>query len=118
MEQRLNILHEGKVIDGDIKEICLLIHNNIFVDRGLNNRDAYVTLMTHLAMAAQRIKEKKPVDPMDKMIIDELKTQSRFDEATEINALIQEYFDFELPNEELDYISLHLLNVLQEENND
>lgn len=118
MEERLKILYDGNVIDSEIYKVCVDIHDNIFVIRGLDKKNAYTTLMTHLAMAAQRIKNKEKIQPMEKMIVNELKQQREFKKAEEILNTLSSYFSFELPEEELDYVLLHLLNMLQEENYD
>lgn len=115
MEQRLDILRDGKVIDEDISIACKQIHNKIFVLRNLQEVPSYVTLMTHLAMAAQRIKENNPVEAMDVNIIAELKKQDNYDEALAMTDEILSYFEFSIPVEEIDYIMLHLLNTLKED---
>lgn len=115
MENRLNVLYEANVIDEDIKDACMNIHRDIFVEKSLHKKEAYETLMTHLAMASQRIKEGLSVDKMDAVILNELKDQDLYEESQKFYGMIQSYFSFELPEEEKDYITLHLLNLLQEE---
>lgn len=114
MKTRLNILLENNVIDQSVYDETLEILDQIIIPKGLNECDATVVLLTHLAMATTRIKNDDVVAPMDGAIKEEI---MKHPSITEVNGLVEEIlskYSTQYPLSEKDYVMLHVCNVINE----
>lgn len=69
---------------------------------------AYVGLIVHLALAIKRIKNNEKIS-MDKEFLRELKKNSEFLIAKGIAKNISEFFNIEIKEDEIGYITMHLM---------
>lgn len=114
MLERLKILSDNDVIDTDIYDVSVMLHNSIMAEKGFVKTEAYTVAMTHLAMAMHRVKNGDVVAEMDEAIVSDLKSQSCFEEVEAVVHDIVGQFEFEVPLSEIQYLWLHFLNIYSE----
>lgn len=115
METRLRILADNNVIDIETFELCMQIHEKVLEPKKLVEHDAYQVLLTHLAMALQRIKSGEIANEMDATLSQEISNSDAFDDVLALTDAILGVVPFELPKSEIGYIHIHLLNLLNQE---
>lgn len=115
MEMRLGILLDNNVIDKQSHDACLMVHNQIMKPKNLNKLESYQVAITHLAMALQRIKNDDIVGEMDGAILEEIVNAENFNLVKELSGEIISLMPIDIPQSEISYIWLHLLNLLNEE---
>lgn len=113
MIERLDILHDNKVISTKVYDHCVEIHHKLFDEH--MQKDAYNVFMTHLAMAYQRIVDGNIAEDMDEAMLNEIKTQEQFEDVLKLTNEMLPYIDIEIPSSEMSYIYLHLTNLLRKE---
>lgn len=114
MLERLKILSDNNVIDTDIYDTSVILHNSIMTEKGFVETEAYTVAMTHLAMAMHRVKNGEVVAEMDEAIVSDLKSQPCFKEVETVIHDIVSQFEFEVPLSEMQYLWLHFLNIYSE----
>ncbi len=114
MKERLTILYDNNVIDQDVYEICVRLHDTFMIEKGFIDAEAYTVAMTHVAMAMNRVKSGDVVNPMDEMILNELKGHKCFVLVKKDVEDIVDHFSFTVPDSELQYLWLHFLNIYNE----
>ncbi|MBL0701524.1 MAG: PRD domain-containing protein, partial [Spiroplasma sp.] len=72
-------------------------------------------LITHIAMAHMRSKKKEPVTKLDEVIVNQLKVSKQYDDAIVCVEEINEILNGVLPEEEVEYVLMHVLNLLEKE---
>ncbi|QIK70409.1 PRD domain-containing protein [Erysipelothrix sp. HDW6C] len=117
MEERLKVLRENNIIDQDVHDYCLNVYEGIIKREGLDSSAAEV-LLTHLAMATQRIRNDDVVNAMDDFILDEIKMFADFERVQVLTTEILTDGVVEFPDSEMQFIWLHLSNVLRENGGD
>ena len=113
METRLNILADNNIISIEIRDYCMDVYNDIIIKKELDG-NATEVFLTHLAMASQRIKENNIVGQMDQAIRDEVLMFEKIDEVKELTEEILQDSVVKFPEVEIDFLWLHLCNVLNE----
>lgn len=114
MKERLGILKDGSVIDEAVYEDCLALDTGLMTLENLTELNAYQVAMTHLAMAMQRIKQGTVVEYMDDMILSEIKSAEIFDEVVVLTSKIVDQVHVDIPESEVQFLWLHMLNTLNE----
>ena len=114
MIERLSILRDSSVIDAEVFDDCIALDAGLMTLEGLTKLDAYQVAMTHLAMAMQRIKKDNVVDYMDEMILSEIKSSDLFSEVVELTDKIVKQVHVDIPESEVQFLWLHMLNTLNE----
>jgi len=114
MLERLKILSDSNVIDTDIYDTSVILHNSIMTEKGFVETEAYTVAMTHLAMAMHRVKNGEVVAEMDEATVSDLKSQPCFKEVETVIDDIVSQFEFEVPLSEMQYLWLHFLNIYSE----
>ncbi len=118
LKQRLEILRNSNVID---EHIYVQLMN--FITRLKDKWKIELTeengamMVTHIAMALQRIKRGEAVNEIDENVYSEVLKSERIDEIRDIYADAQEnVFTEEIPEEEKKYIYINLLMVKENRN--
>ncbi|MDR0486276.1 MAG: PRD domain-containing protein [Elusimicrobiota bacterium] len=113
--QRLDILLNGAVIDKETHSFSNQIMGLLMEKYGFK-QDSLDMLITHLAMAHQRIKSKSKENPvLDADSIAEMSSHHLFEEAKKIWAEISALSDIEYPENEIEFMTAHLINLLDGE---
>lgn len=113
LKQRLEILRNSNVID---EHVYVQLMN--FITRLKNKWKIELTeengamMVTHIAMALQRIKRGEAVNEIDENVYSEVLKSERIDEIRDIYADAQKnVFTEEIPEEEKKYIYINLLMI-------
>ncbi|MCI6272576.1 MAG: PRD domain-containing protein [Erysipelotrichaceae bacterium] len=120
MKDRLKILFENNVIDKDVYEKCINLHEGYMSENNLVSYNAYTVFMTHVAMALNRIKSNNIVGELDDFILNEIKSDEEFNFVKNETSKIKALLNSDIPDSEMQYFWLHYLNILRErrESND
>lgn len=70
--------------------------------------EAYGSLITHISIMIKRVELNKNIN-IPKINIDNLKAEKEYEIAEKILCKIENHYNIEVPNEEINYITLHLL---------
>jgi len=114
--QRLNefIKFFGFFDFGGIKKLIETIEKEIDI-RLVDS--SFVALATHIAIAIKRIKKGKRI-LMDKKQLGNISSTKEFDIVKSNKKILEDYYNIEIPEEEVGYITLHLLGArLRVDNN-
>jgi len=71
---------------------------------------ALIGLVVHLSLAVQRIRKQEDIK-IDPAFLEELRSKREFSQAAEIAAHMEEIFDISVPEDEIGYITMHLLGA-------
>ncbi|WP_461205632.1 BglG family transcription antiterminator [Clostridium sp. DL1XJH146] len=74
------------------------------------SQEAYICLIIHIAIAIKRIKSGKDV-LLSSEILDKLKRTKEFKGANEISEEIERNFNIKIPEQEIGYITLHIIGT-------
>lgn len=74
-------------------------------------------LLTHLAMAGERMAKGKTAAPLDAALLEEVKASSHCARAQEILKDWYQFLGWQLPEAESGYMLLHLCTLLEQEGN-
>lgn len=72
-------------------------------------------LITHLAVAVERIKRNEPVDSIDADIYEEVKNSSRFKGAGAALKLVEGELGIDIPENEKTFIMMHICALFENE---
>lgn len=112
MNIKLDILKENMVIT----EIAYEITNSTFdllVDKyGKHELSDSDMFWTHMSMALTRIEKGEPVEGPPEAIVQEIRQSPHKNEIEEVILFINSKFGQEIPNEEQDYLFMHLHRVI------
>ena len=118
LKQRLEILRDSNVID---EHVYIQLMN--FIIRLKDKWEIELTeengamMVTHIAMALQRIKKGEAVKEIDENVYSEVLKSDRIDEIHDIYIDAQEnVFTEKIPEEEKKYIYINLLMVKENQN--
>lgn len=110
MENRLNILLNGNVIEKDVYDFSFNQYKKL--KEKYSNETALITFITHLSMAMQRIRKYEIVSQLDEMIYEDLKKSDEFNNAVVIMDELLKEAPVQFPESEKQFLLLHLLNIL------
>lgn len=119
MKTRLKVLLDNKIISSDIYDFSLMSYETLLGES--LKQSSLEVLITHLAMASERIRNGNPVDFMGDDILTAIKDDSDFNDAVRLTELILSNSDIEFPPSETQFMWLHMVNSLKGdggENND
>lgn len=115
MYQKMEILKTGSVIDDETYEYGKrVIHWFEQQQHDLAN-EKIQTFITHLLMAVMRQKSQEVIAKMPSGMSSELQSQSTYNLATECVNSILKACPQSFSDSEIDYIELHMCNILNEE---
>lgn len=111
-KERIQILTEGKVISLKTGEyVCQVI--DCLEASGLKiDQDKLNTMLTHLAMATQRLAEGKEAEMPDEAVWQEVEEDSCYQEAEELVQTIEKLSFLSYPESERRYLLIHICNML------
>lgn len=93
-----------------IKRLEKLVHEvEVKLNKDLSDQ-AFVGLVVHLSLAVQRIRKHEAIEVAPEMMMD-LRTRKEFEAAQLLADCIQQEFDIEVPEDEVGYITMHLLGA-------
>jgi len=115
LEERVEILCNSSVIDGDAKEKVIKIIKT-FKDKYdliLTEENASM-FITHISVALTRIKRKEEeIKKMDDSAYKEVLESAHFQKAEEIYEDLKKIIDMEIPEEEKKYILINICAILE-----
>ncbi len=111
-KERIKVLIDGKVITSDIgRYVCSVIElldvYGIKTDKEITNM-----MLTHLAMATQRILEGRETEMLDNSIWKEIEEDTCYGKAKELLEKIEELSFLTYPEGERRYLMMHICNML------
>lgn len=117
--EKLDVLMAAYIIDEETKEYILNVLDFLRKELKINDLEKIEIFLIHLAMADSRRKKKENLDAkMEDIIREEVRNHSNFQNIKEKWFLISNILgEKNFMENELDFIYLHLLNVIEGEKN-
>lgn len=117
--EKLDVLMAADIIDEETKEYILNVLDFLRKELKINDLEKIEIFLIHLAMADSRRKKKENLDAkMEDIIREEVRNHSNFQNIKEKWFLISNILgEKNFMENELDFIYLHLLNVIEGEKN-
>lgn len=109
---RLNILLEGNIITKSTYQLALIVQEYMVCKYHVSPSSLEM-MITHLAMATQRILKNEIVGAMDEEIVQSIFMDDMYEEANVIMKKISEIANMEYPQSEEMYMLLHICNTLK-----
>lgn len=111
--ERLDILHEANIISSTVREKSELV-----VDKFLDISDDFDqekmdVFCVHLAIALSRVEKGECEACADENIVDEIKQNGNYAEASKILDKIEGLFQVEIPEGEKILLLIHICNLLE-----
>ena len=115
LEEKLDVLVVADVIDEDTKKYILKARDFFQNEMKINDQTKVEVFLIHLAMAESRRRKNEVLDAkMEEIIRNEIKNHINFTECKEVWSRLSKYIGEEVYSEnELEFIYLHLLNLLE-----
>ena len=115
LEEKLDVLVVADVIDEDTKKYILKARDFFQNEMKINDETKVEVFLIHLAMAESRRRKNEVLDAeMEEIIRNEIKNHLNFIECKGVWSRLSKYIGEEVYSEnELDFIYLHLLNLLE-----
>lgn len=115
--QRVDILLEANVIQKDTYDFIHQVIKLMKEKHDLEEKQMEM-MITHLAMATERIRSGSIVDEMDKDIYAAVCADADFEVASKVMQVISELSMVEYPHSEQQFMLLHLCNSMKGEDAD
>lgn len=113
LKTRLGILRDaGEITDeiySAIREFIEDFEKKYKVNMTEDNASMFIT---HMAMALARIKKGEAVNPMDEILLEDIKGNDVYDELPEFYEKIESKLNIEIPESEKGFIALHACSLL------
>ncbi len=93
-----------------LREIENIVSEFIFKKNIEFNDNQFLSLIIHLALVVERIKSGDEIK-IDKYNLINLKENTEFDVANKLTKEIEDHFKIEIPEDEIGYITMHLLGT-------
>lgn len=114
MIERIEILHDNKVIGDKAYDMINKIHEK-HLEKNNFTQETLDLFLTHLAMALERTYKGEEIEYLDDSILNELKKADKYQEAKDFWRKIKDDFSINLAASEECYLYLHLVNILNNE---
>lgn len=111
LKKRIEILESGKVIEPEIAVFIKNVIDRFHSDYPEISDDKAVMFITHLAMAAQRIRDGKEENPLGEEIMKDIPAHPSYPESCTFLKTIRALSCVELSNTESDFLLVHLCNL-------
>lgn len=111
-KERIQILTEGKVISLKTGEYVCSVIDCLEASGLKTDQDKLNTMLTHLAMATQRLAEGKEAEMPDEAVWQEVEEDSCYPEAEELAKTIEKLSFLSYPESERRYLLIHICNML------
>lgn len=117
MNDKLKILEETGVIDGDTKEFILNVKAYLSSKELISEENTAEMFLTHLAMADMRVKKGEKIEQLNTTILDEVFSTNHFPEAKILWEDMLKLSNNEFGESEQGYIFMHIVNMLGQHQN-
>ncbi|MDO1604943.1 PRD domain-containing protein [Lactobacillus sp. YT155] len=107
---KLNILKDNNLLSEQEYEV--IKRTDEYFDQLNLNEDRDMFLI-HFSSALHRLDSEEKIDEMPKIMIDEIEKNSKYDNAKKIIESVLEENKVTLSNTEVNYLLLHILNILE-----
>lgn len=114
--QRLQILLEQNVITNEAYSVAEKAFTHFTAIVGKDEIEQAEMLFTHLPMALTRIENGEEVEKPAAEIMKEIEQSSHFELAKQQVGFVQELWNKALPQGEIEYLYMHYVTVLNENN--
>lgn len=113
--ERVDILFDNNVIG---REVYDLVNKTIeMLKADYNIEEVNMEMMiTHLALASERVLKNDIVEEMDASMYSAIEAEAAHNEAKEVVKKISGFASFEYPHSEQQFLELHIVNILKEDN--
>ena len=115
LDERLKILVSGKVVSEDVDRTVRRVIERLRTrwEIALNEENGG-RMVTHLAMALMRIRQKKEVNPLEDDHFDEFRSSEYFSRSVDICVDICGWTPLELPDAERQYLIINICLILDD----
>lgn len=110
---RINLLKEGAQIDGATAQNLFRVIDCLKRDFEIElSEENGGMLITHLAVALERIKKNALVEPVDAIIFEEIQSNAYFEKANSLLDAMEKEIHVTIPESEKSFILMHLVTLL------
>ena len=113
LKKRTMILKDANMINEEVKDFVFYCIDVLEQDIEDFKSDKAEMLVTHVAMAIQRVSNKEPVNELDEFIWTEILNEDCFENAETLYNKISKKCFIEIPESEKKFIIMHICNILQ-----
>lgn len=111
LDMRLQILEDGGLISGQVRECCGKVIDLVLAEKADVERERFGMFVTHLAMAMQRVKNSEKENPIDEQVLEAVRQSTVYPRAEAFSEKVFEVCDFKFPRTEQDFLKVHLCNL-------
>lgn len=115
IKEKLNVLLSASVIDQTVADHVLIVVEYLLSTNIIRDELQADAFLTHLTMAINRQRTNEVIDTIDAFIRDEIVNNEHYEEAKRVCSELLAMISVEFQDAELDYIHLHLSNLLRDE---
>lgn len=113
LDKRLDVLTRCGFVDESERESLKAVGDLLVRECGVAREDEVLgTLITHIAAAIKRVHDEEKLSPLSDEIVSEVKQSSVYPEAHRLQQEIQSLMPLELPDEEKDFVLVHVGGLL------
>ncbi|MGF0039515.1 PRD domain-containing protein [Peptoniphilaceae bacterium SGI.131] len=112
MKARLKLLLDNKIIDQDGYDIGLKIYQDL-VEEGLE-ASRLEMLITHIARTVKKVNNGEKLQAIDDYVKDQIMQNENIVKASKLAVKIMNDYGFDFPDQEKDFLMLHLESILAE----
>jgi transcriptional regulatory protein LevR len=117
LDERLKILVSGQVISEDVDQAVRRVIERLRARWGIDlTEENGGRMVTHLAMALMRIRQKKELKPLEADHFDEFKSSECFSRSAGICDDLCAWTPLELPEAERQYLVINICLILEDMN--
>lgn len=114
LKQRIDILEGANMISKEVSDYSKKVVDYLASVSNFEQSKLEM-FITHLAMGTQRIVDGEPVNELDVAIIDEVRNDQHYNDASKMYIDLTKDAPVSFPDSEKDFIIMHLCNLLQQE---
>ena len=111
LHERLDILEKGGLIASDVGHYCQQVVEMLLQEKPDIDDEKAAIFITHLAMATQRTKDGKEENPMDAVIVEQIKQEASYPQAKGFAEKMFALKSVSYSQVEKDYLIVHLCNL-------
>ncbi|MGX6971138.1 PRD domain-containing protein [Vagococcus bubulae] len=115
IKEKLKILVDSGVIDEDTQNYILKVLQYLLEREVINSIEQADVFLTHLAMADTRRKSNELISSLDDFVLSEIESDPKYWHSKELWQDLNKMVDKDFEEAELDYLYLHIINLLKEE---
>ncbi len=114
LKTRLEILYNSNKIELDVYRKMLKMMDVLTKEFGLElTEESAVMFIIHGAMALQRIADQNPYTAIDEALHRTIKTDKNYMAANELMHKLDKHINLNIPHSEMAYFEMHLITLLQ-----